>query len=219
VTARTQIIRKRCTRTSTARRQSRDRRWATSGADRAPWDHGARILCPAERGEGIFVRERAALDHGSQKFCQNVSNGSNPVPEGSRDRQGECELMVQAFSALHSFIAQYPRTSSKPNRAVKYDKWPHVAARGRCVEMSHQGSTQSRSEHGGRRGRPRAVKLTLGGSLKPSRTPRTNSLSERTELYRSSNGDTWFLGREPANGHAFVIHQPNAPSGGRLSHI
>src|SRR5918996_1546059 len=31
--------------------------------------------------------------------------------------------------------------------------------------------------------------------------------------------DSWFLGREPTNGHAFIIHQPNAPSGGRLSHI
>ena len=27
------------------------------------------------------------------------------------------------------------------------------------------------------------------------------------------------LGREPATGHAFIIHQPNAPSGGRLSHV
>ena len=44
-------------------------------------------------------------------------------------------------------------------------------------------------------------------------------MSERHELYRSPNGDTWFLGREPTNGHAFIIHQPNAPSGGRLSHI
>jgi hypothetical protein len=44
-------------------------------------------------------------------------------------------------------------------------------------------------------------------------------MSDRRELYRSPNGDSWFLGREPANGHAFVIHQPNAPSGGRLSHI
>jgi len=44
-------------------------------------------------------------------------------------------------------------------------------------------------------------------------------MSDRRELYRSPNGDTWFLGREPANGHAFIIHQPNAPSGGRLSHI
>lgn len=43
--------------------------------------------------------------------------------------------------------------------------------------------------------------------------------SERHELYRSPNGDAWFLGREPENGHAFIIHQPNAPSGGRLSHI
>src|SRR4051812_19432549 len=44
-------------------------------------------------------------------------------------------------------------------------------------------------------------------------------MSDRRELYRSPNGDTWFLGREPADGRAFVIHQPNAPSGGRLSHI
>jgi hypothetical protein len=47
----------------------------------------------------------------------------------------------------------------------------------------------------------------------------TLRMSERRELYRSPTGDSWFLGREPANGHAFVIHQPNAPSGGRLSHI
>jgi hypothetical protein len=44
-------------------------------------------------------------------------------------------------------------------------------------------------------------------------------MSERHELYRSPNGDAWFLGREPQTGHAFIIHQPNAPSGGRLSHI
>lgn len=44
-------------------------------------------------------------------------------------------------------------------------------------------------------------------------------MSERRELYRSPNGDSWFLGREPENGRAFVIHQPNAPSGGRLAHI
>jgi hypothetical protein len=44
-------------------------------------------------------------------------------------------------------------------------------------------------------------------------------MSERRELYRSPNGDAWFLGREPTNGNVFIIHQPNAPSGGRLSHI
>ncbi|MCK1337694.1 hypothetical protein IVB38_17080 [Bradyrhizobium sp. 38] len=44
-------------------------------------------------------------------------------------------------------------------------------------------------------------------------------MSDRRELYRSPNGDTWFIGREPMNGHAFIIHQPNAPSGGHLSHI
>ena len=44
-------------------------------------------------------------------------------------------------------------------------------------------------------------------------------MPERRELYRSPNGNSWSLGREPATGHAFIIHQPNAPSGGRLSHI
>jgi hypothetical protein len=45
------------------------------------------------------------------------------------------------------------------------------------------------------------------------------NMSERRELYRSPNGDSWFLGREPETGHAFIIHQPNAPSGGRLSPV
>ena len=44
-------------------------------------------------------------------------------------------------------------------------------------------------------------------------------MSERRELYRSPEGDTWFLGREPEDGRAFVIHQPNGPSGGRLTPI
>ena len=44
-------------------------------------------------------------------------------------------------------------------------------------------------------------------------------MSDRRELYRSPNGDCWFLGREPTNGRAFIMHQPNAPSGGKLSHI
>jgi hypothetical protein len=44
-------------------------------------------------------------------------------------------------------------------------------------------------------------------------------MSERRELYRSPNGDSWFLGREPTDGHAFIIHQPNAPSGGRLASV
>ena len=33
-------------------------------------------------------------------------------------------------------------------------------------------------------------------------------MSERRELYHSPNGDSWFLGREPENGRAFIIHQP-----------
>ena len=44
-------------------------------------------------------------------------------------------------------------------------------------------------------------------------------MSNRRELYQSPNGDSWHLGREPENGRAFVIHQPNGPSGGRLRHV
>jgi hypothetical protein len=53
----------------------------------------------------------------------------------------------------------------------------------------------------------------------PENVKQEGPMSERRELYRSPNGDSWFLGREPTNGRAFIIHQPNAPSGGRLSHV
>jgi len=38
-------------------------------------------------------------------------------------------------------------------------------------------------------------------------------------LYRSPNGDTWFLIRDPATGLAFVRHQANAASGGQVTDI
>jgi hypothetical protein len=44
-------------------------------------------------------------------------------------------------------------------------------------------------------------------------------MSERRELYRSPGGEAWYLGREPQNGRAFVIHQTESHSGGKLSHI
>lgn len=44
-------------------------------------------------------------------------------------------------------------------------------------------------------------------------------MTHRRELYRSPSGDTWFLGREPTDGRAFIIHQPNGPSGKQLSPI
>ncbi|MCW2286721.1 hypothetical protein M2323_004490 [Rhodoblastus acidophilus] len=53
----------------------------------------------------------------------------------------------------------------------------------------------------------------------PNKNRKELNMSDRRELCRSPNGDTWFLAREPADGRAFIIHQPNAPSGGRLSHI
>jgi hypothetical protein len=42
---------------------------------------------------------------------------------------------------------------------------------------------------------------------------------EPRQLYRSPNGDSWFLARDPATGSAFVRHQANAPSGGHVTDI
>jgi hypothetical protein len=38
------------------------------------------------------------------------------------------------------------------------------------------------------------------------------------ELYRSSNGDCWYLCRS-TSGKIFVLHQANIPAGGRVSQI
>jgi hypothetical protein len=43
--------------------------------------------------------------------------------------------------------------------------------------------------------------------------------AEMTPLYRSTNGDSWFLARDPATGLASVRHQANAPSGGHVTDI
>jgi len=42
--------------------------------------------------------------------------------------------------------------------------------------------------------------------------------SDLTELYCSSNGDTWSLEKDAAE-QFFVIHEPNLPSGGRRSRV
>jgi hypothetical protein len=39
------------------------------------------------------------------------------------------------------------------------------------------------------------------------------------QIYNSSNGDKWLLGREPESGRVFVRHIPNLPSGGETTDI
>jgi hypothetical protein len=39
------------------------------------------------------------------------------------------------------------------------------------------------------------------------------------QLYRSPNGDTWFLARDPATGLGTVRHQANAASGGQVTDV
>jgi hypothetical protein len=50
-------------------------------------------------------------------------------------------------------------------------------------------------------------------------TARGRQREETRQLYRSPNGDTWFLARDPATGSPFVRHQANAPSGGQVTNI
>ena len=54
------------------------------------------------------------------------------------------------------------------------------------------------------------------GERTPHQAP---SAPETRQLYRSPNGDSWFLARDPATGSAFVRHQANAPSGGQVTDI
>jgi hypothetical protein len=42
---------------------------------------------------------------------------------------------------------------------------------------------------------------------------------ERRELYRSANGDRWYLARDTDTEHVFVQHQANAPSGGQIEDV
>jgi len=39
------------------------------------------------------------------------------------------------------------------------------------------------------------------------------------QFYTSSNGDTWFLGRDPVTHMDFVRHKANIPSGGHVTDI
>jgi hypothetical protein len=40
---------------------------------------------------------------------------------------------------------------------------------------------------------------------------------KQRRIYRSENGDTWWLCR--ADGRVFIIHEANIPSGGRITEI
>ena len=66
------------------------------------------------------------------------------------------------------------------------------------------------------------VPLTRGGKIvvpRPYPETLSSARAEARQLYRSPNGDSWFLAREPATGTAFVRHQANAPSGGHVTDI
>ena len=50
-------------------------------------------------------------------------------------------------------------------------------------------------------------------------SPGDKRFDEMKQLYRSPNGDAWFLARDPVTGSPIVRHQANAPSGGQVTDI
>ena len=49
--------------------------------------------------------------------------------------------------------------------------------------------------------------------------PKGDAMLNIRELYHSSNGDRWYLARDPDAGRVFVKHQANPPSGGHIAEI
>jgi hypothetical protein len=47
----------------------------------------------------------------------------------------------------------------------------------------------------------------------------TDMREETRELYRSSNGDRWYLARDPESGRVFIRHKANIPSGGQTADV
>lgn len=44
-------------------------------------------------------------------------------------------------------------------------------------------------------------------------------MSATKELYRSPNGECWYLACDPSNGHGYVLQEPDLPSGSRPTRI
>jgi hypothetical protein len=73
-----------------------------------------------------------------------------------------------------------------------------------------------------RRGAGRSMSRSRGGKIvvpRPYPETASSNRAEMRQLYRSPNGDVWFLARDPATGMAFVRHQANAPSGGQVTEL
>jgi hypothetical protein len=59
-----------------------------------------------------------------------------------------------------------------------------------------------------------AFKYALGRQIEEQPAPTESEL-----IYESSNGDSWYLTRDPQTGGQAVMHRPNPQSGGQVSYI
>jgi hypothetical protein len=84
---------------------------------------------------------------------------------------------------------------------------------------------EAHNAFGGGKGSRTGTGLSLAKRSSPRATPpvpmRLADMKHTymRQLYRSPNGDTWFLVRDPATAAAFVRHEANVPSGGQVTDI
>jgi hypothetical protein len=163
-----------------------------------------------------------------------IANTINETARGDPDA-----LAARIVAALGE--AGYPIVSANRREDTAVDPQPFDKLTREMRPQDHSGDgrdwTFRTGEHGGDApdNMPQTIKatdaagrwaiyvpLTRGGKIvvpRPCLETVSSTRAETRQLYRSPNGDTWFLARDPATGMVFVRHQANAPSGGHVTDI
>jgi hypothetical protein len=169
-----------------------------------------------------------------------IANTINETARGDRDA-----LAARIVAALGEAGYRIVPANGMEDTALGPQPFDEVAREMRPQDTYGDGRdwTFKTSEHGGDEpdNMPQAIEatdaqgrwaiyvpLTRGGKIvvprpssaanaKPSR--RDPDKYRMEQLYRSPNGDTWFLARDPATGLGTVRHQANASSGGQVTDL
>jgi hypothetical protein len=126
---------------------------------------------------------------------------------------------VTAQELIEAAIARHERFGDRlSSRALSFDHsgsecgWDE-----RRAADTHESPNLRRSSalRAANAGCTRSIRLAY--PLNTSGTAVTVKVTHYRQLYRSPNGDIWFLAHDPATGSALVRHQANAPSGGQVT--
>ena len=86
----------------------------------------------------------------------------------------------------------------------------------RFERLERERLKKAKKEERSRRQQDRAAQPGNQDDAAPAASEAARSPSEE-EVYRSSNGDSWYLVRDPGSERLLVRHQPNRASGGNSS--